>query len=52
MNEERTKHIVFIFYILSVLILGLIYFSVPERKVFIGNVIKWWSDLWDIMIKK
>ncbi len=52
MNEGRTKNIVLIFYILSILILGMIYFSVPERKVFIDNIIKWWSDLWDIMTKK
>ena len=49
MQEERKKDILFILYILIVLILAVAYFSVPERKVFMENTIKWWSELWDVI---
>jgi hypothetical protein len=47
--EERSKDIVFILFILAVLILSILYFSVPERVVFMENQIKWWSELWDVV---
>lgn len=49
MKEELKKNIVFILYMLIVLAMAVIYFSVPERVVFMENQIKWWSELWDIV---
>ncbi|GBE06099.1 hypothetical protein BMS3Abin10_01743 [bacterium BMS3Abin10] len=43
-KEERRKDVVFILYILTVLILAVIYFSVPERTLFLENQIKWWRE--------
>lgn len=48
---ERSKDIVFLLFILTVLILSVVYFSVPERVLFMENEIKWWSELWDVVIK-
>ena len=45
MNEESKKDLFFILYILVILILAVIYFSVPERALFIENAVKWWKDL-------
>lgn len=48
MKEEK-KDILLILYILVVLVLAVIYFSVPERKLFIENTIEWWSESWNII---
>jgi len=49
MEENRSKDIVFVLFILTVLILSVIYFSMPERVTFMANEIKWWSEFWDIV---
>ena len=51
MKEDRSKNIIFLLFILTVLILSVLYFSVPERVLFMENQIKWWEELWDIVIK-
>ncbi len=51
MKEDRSKDIIFLLFILTVLILSVLYFSVPERVLFMENQIKWWEELWDIVIK-
>ena len=45
MKEESKKDLFFILYILVVLILAVIYFSVPDRAVLIENTVKWWKDI-------
>jgi hypothetical protein len=30
-------------------IMAIIYFSVPERGVFLKNQIEWWSEMWNII---
>ncbi len=49
MKEERGRDIIFVLYILIVLALAIIYFSVPERALFIENQIKWWREFWDVV---
>ena len=39
------KDILFIVFITAVIILAVIYFSVPERSLFIENQLKWWREL-------
>jgi hypothetical protein len=51
MKEDRSKDIIFLLFILAVLILSVLYFSVPERVLFMENQIKWWEELWDLVIK-
>lgn len=45
MNTEKTKDILFALYLLLVSLLALIYFSVPERRLFIENQLEWWGEL-------
>ncbi|MBI4698863.1 MAG: hypothetical protein HY758_08175 [Nitrospirae bacterium] len=49
--EKHGKDIMFIVFILVVVIMAIIYFTVPERSLFLQNQIKWWSELWDILVK-
>ena len=47
MKEEQKKDILLVLYMLTVLILAVIYFSVPERILFMENTIQWWSEWWN-----
>ena len=47
--KEHGKDIIFVLFILTILILAIIYFSVPERVVFMENQIKWWSEFMEII---
>jgi hypothetical protein len=49
MKAENKKHMFFVLYILTVLVLALIYFSVPERKEFIEFHIRWWKEFWQVL---
>jgi len=44
MTEEQKKNFLYIVFILTVIILAVIYFSVPERAKFFDNQIKWWTE--------
>ncbi len=44
MKAENRKSIFFVLYIITVLVLALIYFSVPERKEFLEFNMKWWKE--------
>jgi len=50
-EEKHIENIIFIIFMLVVLILAVVYFSVPERALFIENQIKWWGELWDIIMR-
>lgn len=45
MTENSKKNILFIVFITAVIILAVIYFSVPERSLFIKNQLQWWGEL-------
>ena len=49
MKENAKKDKLFILYILTVLVLAVIYFSVPERKEFLDFQVKWWSGMWEVI---
>ncbi len=49
MKEERSKKIFLTLYLLTILILAVIYFSIPERKLFMENQIKWWSEFMEVI---
>ncbi len=42
MNKERVKDLVFALFMIVVLALAIIYFTVPERTMFLNNTIEWW----------
>ncbi len=50
MKKEFGRDMVFVLYILTVLALVIIYFSVPERVLFIENALKWWREFRDVII--
>lgn len=49
MKAEYKKEIPLIIYILTVLVLAAIYFTVPERKDFIEFQFTWWRELVDVI---
>ncbi len=49
MKENCSKDIIFILFIVTVLILSVLYFSVPERALFMENQIEWWEEFWDFV---
>ena len=50
MKSERIKNIYFAIYMIAVIILASIYFTVPERKEFIDFQVKWWSEFREVLI--
>ena len=46
---EGRKNTFFIIYILGILIMAAIYFSVPERKSFFEYQKKWWTGMWEVL---
>ncbi len=49
MKEEGRKDMFFILYMLIIIILAVIYFTVPERMSFLENQFKWWGEMLDII---
>ena len=50
MTEEKQKNILYIIFIVTVIIMAVIYFSVPERAKFFENQIKWWTEFKDTFL--
>ncbi len=48
-GKSRIKDILFGLYFLSVILLAIIYFTVPERGLFIENQLQWWNEMWEIL---
>ena len=48
-NSRNVGSILFILYILTVLVLAVIYFTVPERKEFFDFQVKWWGEMWQVI---
>jgi len=49
MKEESKNNIVFTVYLIIVLILAVIYFTVPERSDFVHYQLQWWGQMWDVI---
>ena len=49
MKDENKKNILFVIYITAVLVLAIIYFTVPERGAFFDYQVKWWSEMWEVI---
>jgi len=42
--KENSKNIIFVLFMLAICILSVLYFSVPERVLFMENEIRWWES--------
>ncbi|NOZ69466.1 MAG: hypothetical protein GXP46_09565 [Deferribacteres bacterium] len=49
MKTERRRDLFFILYISAIIIMAVIYFTVPERMSFLENQLKWWGQMLDII---
>jgi len=49
MKAENNQNIFFVLFIVTVVVLALIYFSVPERKEFLEFNIRWWKEFWRVL---
>ncbi len=49
MKEEGKKNILFVIYITAVVVLAVIYFTVPERQAFFDFQLKWWGEFWSLL---
>ncbi len=49
MKEKDRKDIYFVLYIITVLVMAVIYFIVPEREAFLKNQIQWWGEMWKVI---
>lgn len=49
MKENSKKERLYMIYLLSVLVLALLYFTVPERKEFFDFQQKWWGEMWRVI---
>ncbi|MBI5410230.1 MAG: hypothetical protein HZA14_12785 [Nitrospirae bacterium] len=47
-GRENTLQILFM---LIILVLAVVYFTLPERTLFIENQMKWWGEFWDVFGK-
>jgi hypothetical protein len=49
MKTENKKNILFVLYLLTVLVLAVMYFTVPERKEFLEFNLRWWKEFWQVL---
>lgn len=49
MKEEQGNTILFAVYMIIVLVLAVIYFTVPERSDFFNYQLQWWGQMWDVI---
>jgi hypothetical protein len=50
MTEERKRNIIYIVFIIAIIIMAVIYFSVPERVKFFENQLKWWKEFREVFL--
>lgn len=48
-ESEVRKSTFFVLYIIAIVIMAVIYFSVPEREAFLENQVQWWSEMWKVI---
>ncbi len=41
---KRRHDILFLIYLMIIIILAVMYFTVPERKMFLENQLEWWRE--------
>lgn len=48
-DEDLLRDILFGIYIFSVVTLAFVYFTVPEREIFIENQLIWWQEFFHMV---
>lgn len=46
---KRKNDILFVIYVVAVLVLAIIYFTVSERKMFIERQLEWWREFCELI---
>jgi len=46
---KEGKNTYSVLYIIVIIIMTIVYFSVPERKAFLENQMHWWGEMWDVV---
>jgi hypothetical protein len=49
--KKNRGDILLLVFIFITLVLAVLYFSVPERILFLENQLNWWNEFRDIMLK-
>ena len=49
MKKIERKDLFFIIYMLVVVVLGFVYFSVPERADFFEFQVRWWNEMFGVI---
>lgn len=49
MMDDGKRDLFFIIYMLVVMFLAVIYFTVPERAEFFEYQLKWWGEFWNVI---
>lgn len=49
MKEKSKDDMLFAVYMTIVLILAVIYFTVPERSDFLNYQLQWWGEMWEVI---
>ncbi|UCH43934.1 MAG: hypothetical protein JSV11_06350 [Nitrospiraceae bacterium] len=44
MTEEQKKDYLYFLFIITVIMLAVLYFTVPERSMIIENQMQWWKE--------
>ena len=50
MKENSVSNLTFILYLFMVVVLAVIYFTVPERAGLISNAVDWWKEALDMVL--
>lgn len=50
MKNRAGKDILFGMYLIVLVAMAFIYFTVPERVLFLKNQLKWWGEMWRIVV--
>lgn len=45
----RKTNIILFIYLIIIIILAVIYFSVPERELFLENQMEWWREFFGLI---
>ena len=49
-TEDQKKNYLYILFLVTVTILAVIYFSVPERSMFFENQLTWWKEFREALL--
>ena len=51
MKKDFGRDVIFTVFIMAVLALAVVYFTVPERAFFLEHQIEWWNGIWRVFLE-